>query len=397
MSSDLERTDGDGDRTPSTMQEVEYALILSRIIGKVEADPAQMRSMVYEFARAKLKTDMLEADDVDRKRLTAALETAIHGVEGFSKRQEREAVLQIAPQPATSAARPPAVHIEQELQAVMEHDVWHGQASSYTKSFGAGAPRHPALKNAWWKSWRGIGALAAAPLILGVVYLLANFHSAQRPGGKVQPNASAAAEIASQIPAQPIQPSPPANSVVTAPVATSLGFPIPAVYGVYVINNGELAELSPLQEVVPDRRVAISTPLGKPEREVLVDGNAKFVIFRRDASSLPDRIDVRVVARVTRALKFDAKGKGSFSPVTDAWNIRSNLYEFRVRPVPGNPDMLLVQPETDAPVLPPGRYVLVLKNQGYDFTVRGPVTDLAHCLERTDAANGAFYSACQKS
>jgi hypothetical protein len=47
-------------------------------------------------------------------------------------------------------------------------------------------------------------------------------------------------------------------------------------------------------------------------------------------------------------------------------------------------------------VLPSGRYVLVLATQGYDFTVAGKMTDLAQCLERTDAANGAFYSQCQK-
>jgi hypothetical protein len=64
--------------------------------------------------------------------------------------------------------------------------------------------------------------------------------------------------------------------------------------------------------------------------------------------------------------------------------------------VPRNPEMLLVQPENADFVLPPGRYVLVLKDQGYDFTVAGTVTDLAQCLERTDAANGEFYSECQK-
>jgi len=46
--------------------------------------------------------------------------------------------------------------------------------------------------------------------------------------------------------------------------------------------------------------------------------------------------------------------------------------------------------------LPAGRYVLVLKEQGYDFVVAGAVTDLAQCLERTDAVNGAFYSECKK-
>ena len=58
--------------------------------------------------------------------------------------------------------------------------------------------------------------------------------------------------------------------------------------------------------------------------------------------------------------------------------------------------MLLIQAENADFALPPGRYVLVLKNQGYDFTVAGKVTDPSQCLERTDAANGAFYSDCQK-
>jgi hypothetical protein len=58
--------------------------------------------------------------------------------------------------------------------------------------------------------------------------------------------------------------------------------------------------------------------------------------------------------------------------------------------------MLLIQPETAEFTLPAGRYVLALKNQGYEFTVSGKVTDPAQCLERTDAANGEFYSDCKK-
>jgi hypothetical protein len=58
--------------------------------------------------------------------------------------------------------------------------------------------------------------------------------------------------------------------------------------------------------------------------------------------------------------------------------------------------MLMVQSENPDFVLPAGRYVLALKNQGYDFTVNGKVTDPTQCLERTDAANGTFYSDCQK-
>ena len=99
---------------------------------------------------------------------------------------------------------------------------------------------------------------------------------------------------------------------------------------------------------------------------------------------------------MVRALTFDAKGKPNIAPVSDGWNIRNISYPFRVRPIPGNAEMLLVQSEKPDFVLPPGRYVLVLNNQGYDFSVAGQVTELTHCLERTDAANGEFYSECQK-
>jgi hypothetical protein len=46
--------------------------------------------------------------------------------------------------------------------------------------------------------------------------------------------------------------------------------------------------------------------------------------------------------------------------------------------------------------LPTADTVLVLRNQGYDFTVAGEVSDPAKCLERTEAANGIFYSDCEK-
>jgi hypothetical protein len=174
-------------------------------------------------------------------------------------------------------------------------------------------------------------------------------------------------------------------------------FPVPSDYGIYALSNGALSELSALSERVPDRRIAVSTPINRPSRTTLPDGKAKFIIFRRDlAGNAPERIDVRVVARVVRASTFDARGKPSYVAVSDAWNIRNLSYEFRVRPIAGNPEMLLVQSENPDFILPAGRYALVLKEQGYDFVVAGAVTDLSQCLERTDAVNGAFYSECKK-
>jgi len=120
---------------------------------------------------------------------------------------------------------------------------------------------------------------------------------------------------------------------VTAVSSTSLPFPLPSDYGVYALANAELTELQLLSEQVPDKRVAISTPINQPSRTTLPEGKAKFLVFRRDlAGSALDRIEVRVVARVARALIFDSKGKPSSAPV-DAWNIRTYHTSLKYGPL----------------------------------------------------------------
>lgn len=84
-------------------QEVEYALLLSRMISTVKEDPEQMRLTIYEFARTRLKIDMSWADAAERKRLSDALETAIQGVEQFSARRDEKERLQ-PPAPAAQIA-----------------------------------------------------------------------------------------------------------------------------------------------------------------------------------------------------------------------------------------------------------------------------------------------------
>jgi hypothetical protein len=58
--------------------------------------------------------------------------------------------------------------------------------------------------------------------------------------------------------------------------------------------------------------------------------------------------------------------------------------------------MVIIRSDPADFVFAAGRYALVLKGAGYDFTVEGKVTDLAHCLERTDALNAPVYSECRK-
>jgi hypothetical protein len=379
-------------------QEIEYALILSKMINSVKDDPAQMRSMVYEFARARLKIEASWAERSERNRLLGALETAIEGVEAFSvRREDKERLPDFSGHPGEAIAGPSSTDLTTvSALTPAQRDV----------VLPSRAYRHPEVQTVVEIRTRTlastlapycIGALLLGALA-GVVYyreaiplLREALNSAPAAPTVAKPIVQPSIEVAGQ------QGQAAGGARDASAVSPALPFPVPSDYGVYALHNGALSELSRLPEQVPDKRIAVSTPVNQPSRTTISDGKARFILFRRDlVGNAPERIDVRVVARIVRVLAFDSKGKPSLSPVSDAWNIRNQSYEFRVRPIPGNPEMLMVQPENPDFILPAGRYVLALRDQGYDFTVAGEVTDLAHCLERTDAANGAFYSQCQK-
>ena len=98
----------------------------------------------------------------------------------------------------------------------------------------------------------------------------------------------------------------------------SAGFPLPNAYGVYAVNEGQLHELEPLAGRVPDQRVFMSTPIRTQSRTTLPDGRIAFIIYRRDvASSAPDRVTVRVIAKVMRAMTFDTTGQAKTTDVED--------------------------------------------------------------------------------
>lgn len=375
-------------------QEVEYALILSRMISRVKDDPSQMRLIIYEFARAKLKVDMAWADEGEHRRLSSALETAIQGVEEFSARRDgKESVAPPAPSrqiaPTASAVEP---EIAASTVAVFEPSA-APKATPLRESY-PGSNSYRAVDTQTRILLSPLARLSVVLLLFGSIVGLALYKERMPP---LRAGTSSPAPQASAAETGPPKAAPAASEAKTAVSAVALPFPLPNDYGVYAVSGTALSELHPLSEQVPDKRVAMSTPLSEPSRTTIPDGKAKFIVFRRDlVGSAPDRLDVRVVARVVRALRFDAKGKPSFSPVSDAWNIRNLSFEFRVRPIAGNAEMLLIQAENPDFTLPPGRYVLALRSQGYDFTVAGKITDPWQCLERTDAANGTFYSDCQK-
>jgi hypothetical protein len=160
---------------------------------------------------------------------------------------------------------------------------------------------------------------------------------------------------------------------------------MPREYGAYAISNGQLTQLDVLPIRVPDERVAISSIISTRSRTHLPAGQ----------NSAPDRVFVRVVAQVARALTFDSRGKPTTHDVENSWVVRSNSYQVRVAPIADHPEMIVIRPDTDL-VFPAGRYALVLKGVAYDFIIDGPLTDPAHCLERTDALNAPVYTECRK-
>jgi hypothetical protein len=57
--------------------------------------------------------------------------------------------------------------------------------------------------------------------------------------------------------------------------------------------------------------------------------------------------------------------------------------------------MVLVHPDTASFAFPSGRYALIVKGIGYDFSVDGLQTDPAHCLELTETLEAPVYSECK--
>lgn len=375
------------------VQEIEYALILSRMINTVKDDPAEIRATIYEFARAKLKLDTSWAEAAEKERLASALETAIQGVEAFSARQEQTSLLE-PPAPVARIAHDPPTAEQPSRSLTTVGPVTPASEDIFTPER---ARPYAEVRHVLEVRTAPVGPMlvrffAGMLLFAGLAGLA--YYKEKLPAIVERLRLPTAADTVAEVP----QTTGPAEAKTVVPQQVNPpAFPVPSDYGIYALSNGALSELNALSERVPDRRIAVSTPINRPSRTTLPDGKAKFIIFRRDlAGNAPDRIEVRVVARVARALTFDAKGKPSVAAVSDAWNIRNLSYEFRVRPIAGNPEMLLVQSENPDFVLPAGRYALVLREQGYDFVVAGAVTDLSQCLERTDAVNGAFYSECKK-
>src|SRR5262245_65739259 len=74
-----------GKNLSAKSSEIDFAIVLSRVIGSIENDPAQLRNAVYELARIKLQTELSQREvpinGSEKGDLVLALESAIDRVE----------------------------------------------------------------------------------------------------------------------------------------------------------------------------------------------------------------------------------------------------------------------------------------------------------------------------
>jgi hypothetical protein len=209
------------------------------------------------------------------------------------------------------------------------------------------------------------------------------------------PLASSAPTLAPSAP-PPGSPAPAAPAPRVAAVDPS--FPQPPAYGVYALVDNKLVELQQVRVTPVDPRNASQLQILEPARTVLAPGKPSFVIFRRDlAAHAPEKVPLRIAARVAHAMNFDSTGKAIMTtPAVDTWIIRELGFELRASPVEGNSEMIkLLAEDPTLSSLPPGRYELMLGPQAFDFTVAGEVTDPTHCVEGVTTVRGQVFNECK--
>jgi hypothetical protein len=378
---------------PTMSAELDFSLVLARVIGSIENDPAQLRNFVYELARIKLEREVWQRHPplsmAEIRQLMLSLDTAINCVENVSLRHDESRPLRSLDRLIESSGTPPNHSIINERKPVLTFDQ-PLPAISDTSQFSTLVPSAARVAPKTFPNGfrsRSVQLLAGSSV---AVFGLAIYLVLQRPFGFFSPQISTLVEA--NAPASQL-----GNSAAVSPAIRqqTSAWPIPVTYGVYAISEGQLNELEPLGFRAPDPRVFMSATIKIPSRTNLPDGRVVFIVFRRDiATTAPDRVTVRVIARIARAMTFSSTG-AAVTPLNEEWTMRSKSYELKVAPMIEQPEMVLFRPENPDFAFPAGRYALVLKGQAFDFTVSGPITDPAHCLERTEAANGAFYSECR--
>jgi flagellar hook-basal body complex protein FliE len=381
----------------SASPEVDFALVLSRMIDSVNADPKHLRTTVYELARHKLQEQITNEVPDEISRLTIALEAAIQGVETHFSRLEllpfegRDGHLRLSsPAYQTMAAPKKAAVVGSVL---LDADFDAEPAPSPNKHSSKPDRGQKTARRRWEFTvpWRYLTVLA---VVMAVVFAI---DKRVNPLAMLWSNVGDGVVVSKTV----------SNPVQTAfeqiqlsqseTAATRAGGILPTTFGVYAVSDGKLYPLELLPGRAPNPRVAISPAISTASKTMVPDRRIKFIVFRRDSAiNALERAEVRIIAKIAQSMKFDPAGKPIIAKADDSWVIRNISYPYQTAPLKGQPDMYEVLGEDADKPLEPGRYALVLKGEAYDFSIAGEISDSRQCLESVAAANGAFYIECQK-
>ena len=358
--------------TKSGTDNLDFYSVLMRVIADAKNDPAQLRGLIYELARSKLQAEAF-ANDMRMSEVRAhllALERAIARVESASALQDGGRPTQLAKRTVAASLGFDERGPERRRLSILSTDT--SQMRPLPQP-----PRGSFFSLRQVLAVAVFAVLVSTALYWGATRGLFNLRNGSPPAGEYKRNVVAAHPAANQN------------------LSESQTLPLPTSFGVYAISLGHLRQLEPLRVRIPDPRILIGPMITAPTAVRLPDGEVTFVVYRRDLMfDVPDKVSVRVLARVARAITFDG-GKAVTKSEEPTWAIRSKSYELGVFPVEQNREMILVRPISAGFVLPAGRYALVLKGTAYDFAIDGEVSDPSQCIERVEAANGNFYSECK--
>ncbi|WP_228748244.1 hypothetical protein [Bradyrhizobium sp. BR 10289] len=372
---------GQQDGTDLPANQVQFALVISRMLDTVKDDAEARRQMVYDLARYKLQEQFTYADTKNIDQIKRALEVAIAEVEKFSREQ---APLERLPQQQLASSRLDETigHALPADTPVLRPEI----KTSRSKPAATSGPLWPVIK-------RTAAILLAAGVVALVIAQRDNIAVLRR---LVTPQAQQTAQAPPK-PEPTVTVAKPEMVTAVAPPAKPARV-LPTDYGIYaLVDDQSLMELSATGIAAPDMRIAISAAFKKPDRPRLPNGRVKFIVFRREAANAgPMRAEVRVVAKVAREYSNDASGKTP-SGGDDVGVIRNFAYPFRVSPIPATPEMYEIHASDAELDLPPGHYVLSLGTQSYYFQVNGEITDPRQCLERVVTTTGTFYAPCKNA
>ncbi|NWG26596.1 MAG: hypothetical protein HXY30_19625 [Pseudorhodoplanes sp.] len=385
----------------------DYALVLMRLVESASADPVLMRSLIFELSRIKLQKEVYvrypRPNSPEAQRHLAALDTAIERVEkvyarvGGPSRGSAPTIPFLADgsEPLHAADGGPddfAPRVEDRPEP-REPVAAHREPVAPQPM-----PKSDMVQSDVWQRARSWAAAAQILLLVviagGIFYLIVPTEMSRTPPARK-------AEMAAPAPASPPSPERPPAVAQAVPEtdtpASILRGLVPTTYGVYAIVQGRLHRLGALSAGIPDERISIGPLLTGDSETVLPDGKVAFVVYRRDAlSAMPERVKLRLIAKVMRSLTFSS-GKARQGEVGNVWAIRGKSFELDASRFGQNKDMILLRPAREDFVLPPGRYALLLDDGAYDFLVDGVISDPSLCLESVQTVQGTVYSECQKS